>query len=317
MTWEFPDEGDTPLLSERNRAMKSLVLALLLTACALAQDIRPMVGKLTCHEAAEGEDLVAIAARYRLSVDHLAMANGFPITTINVEPGTRVWIPGLRVLPANPPRNGVVVNLPERLLYLFRKGRFVSYFPLSIGDEAAEGGRFRTPTGNYHIIEKIKAPTWYPPAWAKDRTPVPPGPKNPLGERWVGLSLPRTGIHGTNDPINVGNSVTHGCMRMYPHLLEEFYQQVEVGYTARLEYETSKLGKDAQGRIYLVNFPDVYKKSDSIKKAQSLLASARLKPARGNFTSVLELMLGMPVQVKERGSVYSEWCALAGVEDEE
>lgn len=276
-----------------------------------------MVGKPICHVAQENEDLVAIASRYRLSVDHLAYANGFPITMIQVKPGTRIWIPSQRVLPANPPKNGVVINLPERLLYLFRNGKFVNYYPLSIGDESAEGGRFRTPTGNYRIIEKLKSPTWYPPAWAKDRTPVPPGPNNPLGERWVGLSLPRTGIHGTNDPINVGNSVTHGCMRMYPHLLEEFYQQVEVGFVARIEYETSKLGKDSQGRLYLANFPDVYQKSNTMKSSQSLLARTKLRPGRKNFSSVMGLTLGLPVEIGNTASVYEELCDRVGIDPQD
>ena len=276
-----------------------------------------MVGQLTCHVAQEHEDLVSIAQHYRLSVDLLAYANGFPVTTISVQPGTQIWIPSQRILPASPPRNGIVINLPERLLYLFRNGQFVSYFPLSIGDESAEGGRFQTPTGSFRIIEKIQHPTWYPPAWAQDRTPVPPGPNNPLGERWVGLSLPRTGIHGTNDPINVGNSVTHGCMRMYPHLLDEFYRQVAVGFEARIEYETSKLGKDSHGRLYVVNFPDVYQKSNSVSRARSLLAIAKVKPARPNFTDILQLTLGVPIQVSETTSVYKEWCQRAHIDSEE
>ncbi|MBT9585598.1 L,D-transpeptidase [bacterium] len=282
---------------------------------ATAQGPRPMVGQLVCHQANPGEDLVQIASRYRLTVDHLAYANGFPITTLSVEPGTRVWVPGCRILPANPPHNGVVINLPERLLFLFRRGRFDGYYPLSIGDEVAEGGRFQTPTGHFRIIEKLKSPTWYPPAWAKDRTPVPPGPNNPLGEYWVGLSLPRTGVHGTNDPLNVGNSVTHGCMRMYPHLLKEFYDKVGVGFEARIEYETSKLGRDAQGRIYLVTFPDVYGKSDPLKRTQALLLQARLRPVRRNFSDVMGLLLGIPVEVRGHNSVEQEFCQRAGVSE--
>ena len=75
-----------------------------------------------------------------------------------------------------------------------------------------------------------------------------------------------------------------------------------------------KLGKDSQGRIFLVNFPDVYKKSDSIKRAQSLLASTRIQPGRSNFPSVMELMLGVPVAIKEKLSVYDELCQRAGIE---
>lgn len=291
-----------------------LWLLFLLSALVGAQP-RPLVGELVCHTAAEGEDVPSIALRYRLAVDHLAFANGFPITVLHTEPGTPVFVPSWRILPAHPPRDGLVVNLPERILYLFRHGKYVRYYPVSIGDEAAEKGRFRTPTGEFRIIEKVENPTWYPPAWAKDRTPVGPGPNNPLGERWIGLSLTRTGIHGTNDPLNVGNSVTHGCMRTHPELLRELYRDVAVGFEARIEYETAKLGRDAAGNVYVANFPDVYARSPSVAAAQKLLKKAGLKPRRPNFEEILKLQLGIPIRVAGTGSVYSEWCRQCGVKE--
>lgn len=298
--------------------MRSYMLAfvLLLTVLASAQDVRPMVGRLTAHKAVAGEDMARIALKYRLAVDHLAFANGFPITTIDVEPGASVFVPTWRILPANPPRNGVVVNLAERVLYLFRDGHFVRYYPVSIGDEVAEKGRFQTRTGNFSIIEKIKNPTWFPPSWAKDRRPVGPGPDNPLGERWIGLSLERTGIHGTNDPLNVGNSVTHGCMRTHPELLRELFDSVEVGFVARIDYETAKLGRDAQGNLYIVNFPDIYRKKPSYQAARQLLQRLGVKPARSNFDELLKLELGVPIRIQGEGSVWGEWAEAAGLDSE-
>lgn len=296
--------------------LRLLWLLLLLVGAAWAQDIRPMAGKLVSHRAVHGEDLVKVALQYRLGVDHLAFANGFPITTLEVEEDTPVFIPSWRILPANPPRNGIVINLAERILYLFQNGRFVRYYPISIGDESAENGRFQTPTGHYSIIEKIKNPTWFPPSWAKDRTPVGPGPNNPLGERWIGLSLPRTGVHGTNDPLNIGNSVTHGCMRTHPALLRELFNSVQVGYVARIEYETAKVGRGPDGSLYIANYPDVYKKQPSVEAAQRLLKRLGLKPARNNFDELLKLQLGVPLKVKGTGSVFAEWAALCGVDEE-
>lgn len=275
-----------------------------------------MVGTLVRHQVGESEDLAAVALRYRLAVEHLAFANGFPITIIDAEEGARLFVPSWRILPTNPPANGIVVNLPERLAYFFRNGAFVSHYPLSIGDEQVEGGRFQTPTGNFRVIEKVKNPTWYPPSWAPDRRPVAPGPKNPLGERWIGLSLPRTGIHGTNDPLNIGNSVTHGCMRTHPGLLNELYDKVRVGDVVRIEYQTARVGRDASGKLYVANFPDVYKKKPSLAAAQNLLQRAGLRPTRDNFQEILKLQLGMPVRVDGRGSLYQEWCQQAGVSAE-
>ena len=58
---------------------------------------------------------------------------------------------------------------------------------------------YPTPLGTFQIVVKWKNPWWYPPAspWAKGEKPVPPGPGNPLGTRWMGLSAPGVGIHGT------------------------------------------------------------------------------------------------------------------------
>lgn len=264
-------------------------------------------GKVVVHKVSAGEDLASIALKYSLAVDHIAFANGLPIASLEVVPGSELIIPTMRLLPADPPANGIVVNLPERILYLFKNGAFVKHYPVSIGDESFEKGRFQTPTGSFHIVEKIANPTWFPPAWNKDQKPVPPGPTNPLGERWIGLSLPRVGIHGTADPLNVGNSVTHGCMRTHNETLKELFNQVNVGMPIRIEYETARIGKDQAGNIYVCTFPDVYKKSDSFAKVQNLIRSSKGSPRRSNFNDILKLNLGVPIKLGGQGSVYDEW----------
>lgn len=291
-----------------SRFILPLVALASLAQAAFAQPIRPCVSELQTHVTAKNEDLFQIAQKYRLSVDQLAYANGFPITTIKVEEGTKLIIPTWRILPNNPPANGVVINLPERTIYLFRGGKFDRIYPISIGDEEAQKGRFATPDGNYKIIEKIKDPTWFPPSWAKDPKPVGPGPNNPLGDRWVGLSLPRTGIHGTNEPLNIGNSVTHGCMRTYPHLVREIFDLVEVGWPAVIEYETSKIGRTPSGELVFVTFPDVYKRSPTVPSLMKKLAAAHLtgKIKRKNFTSIAELNLGFPVSITASETVSEE-----------
>ena len=63
----------------------------------------------------------------------------------------------------------------------------------------------------------------------EDKDPVPPGPGNPLGTRWMGLSAPYVGIHGTPDAASIGYSVSHGCIRMLIPQVEWLFEQVEVG----------------------------------------------------------------------------------------
>ena len=91
--------------------------------------------------------------------------------------------------------------------------------------------RYPTPLGRFEIIVKWRNPWWYPPQsdWAKDAKPIPPGPGNPLGTRWMGISSPAVGIHGTPDPASIGYSVSHGCIRMLIPEVEWLFNQVEIG----------------------------------------------------------------------------------------
>ncbi len=74
---------------------------------------------------------------------------------------------------------------------------------------------------------------WYPPdsPWAEGQKPIPPGPDNPLGTRWLGLSAPGVGIHGTPSDASVGYSVSHGCIRMHIPQAEWLFNHVEIGTT--------------------------------------------------------------------------------------
>lgn len=291
----------TFLLPCRRAILTTAILAaVFLTQAAWAQsgDLRRVVGRNIVHTIKPGENMLTIAQRYGLAVDHLAFANGYSPVTVELNVGETLIVPGERILPKNPPANGLVLNLPERGIYLFRNGQFDRFVPVSIGDENG----FPTPTGQYHIIEKIKDPTWYPPAWAKEKGPVAPGPDNPLGGHWIGLSLPRTGIHGTNQPLNVGNSVTHGCIRAYPETVKKLFTDVVVGWPVRIEYETVKMGRGPNGERKIVTFPDVYKKQNPLKAAEKALGGAIPESLR----VLVALDLGVAMNVERNEALYQE-----------
>ena len=90
---------------------------------------------------------------------------------------------------------------------------------------------YPTPLGHFSIVTKQMNPWWYPPdsPWAAGLKPVPPGPGNPLGTRWMGLSAPGVGIHGTPDAASSGYSASHGCIRMRIPDAETVFAHVEVG----------------------------------------------------------------------------------------
>jgi lipoprotein-anchoring transpeptidase ErfK/SrfK len=93
---------------------------------------------------------------------------------------------------------------------------------------------YPTPAGRFSIVVKWVNPTWYPPtqdAWAAGLSPVPPGPDNPLGTRWMGLSVPGIGIHGTDEPTSIGYSASHGCIRMQVADSEWLFSRVRIGTT--------------------------------------------------------------------------------------
>ena len=80
---------------------------------------------------------------------------------------------------------------------------------------------------------KIRNPWWYPPAaaWADGLQPIPPGPGNPLGTRWMGLNVRGIGIHGTPDASSIGYSRSHGCVRMHISDAEWLFNHVTIGTT--------------------------------------------------------------------------------------
>ena len=66
---------------------------------------------------------------------------------------------------------------------------------------------------------------------------IAPGKDNPLGTRWMGLSLKGYGIHGTNVQSSVGKAISHGCFRMRKQDVEELYTLVKVGDTVMVRRE--------------------------------------------------------------------------------
>jgi lipoprotein-anchoring transpeptidase ErfK/SrfK len=119
----------------------------------------------------------------------------------------------------------VVLRGSNRLLF-FDDAKLVRWFGVATGRS-----EFPTPLGDYEVVNLQRNPWWYPPPsdWAKDADPVPPGPGNPLGTRWMGLSAPYVGIHGTPDAASIGYSASHGCIRMRISDAEWLFGHVEIG----------------------------------------------------------------------------------------
>jgi lipoprotein-anchoring transpeptidase ErfK/SrfK len=118
----------------------------------------------------------------------------------------------------------IVVSIPDRKLAVIESGHIVKIFSTAVG-----APRTPSPTGTFQIVQRIPDPTWY----TKGKI-VGPGKANPIGTRWIGLSLKGYGIHGTNNPASIGHSASHGCIRLRNRDVEELFTMVAVGDVVEL-----------------------------------------------------------------------------------
>jgi L,D-transpeptidase catalytic domain len=168
-----------------------------------------------------GRRLVREGARTRLRAALLAhrLSVRLPVRTIKASVTAR------NVGPA------VVVRRDSRRLFFYKgfspgKMRLARLFPVAVGQPA-----WPTPLGSFYVRTMRKNPWWYPPdeSWAEGAEPIPPGPGNPLGTRWMGLSIGGVGIHGTYNSGSVGTAASHGCIRMHISSAEWLYERVRIG----------------------------------------------------------------------------------------
>lgn len=120
----------------------------------------------------------------------------------------------------------IVIDQSELRLYFYLHGKLKLTYRVATGMPA-----YPTPNGSFRVVVMAKNPTWIPPdsPWAKGLEPIPPGDGNPLGTRWIGLSAPGVGIHGTNADWSIGSYASHGCVRMHIWEVEELFEYVKVG----------------------------------------------------------------------------------------
>jgi lipoprotein-anchoring transpeptidase ErfK/SrfK len=124
----------------------------------------------------------------------------------------------------------IVVSLEDRRLALVEDGQVKKVYSVAVGKRSTP-----SPTGTFTIERRVMNPIYH-----HSGKTVVPGPGNPVGTRWMGLSIPGYGIHGTNEPDSIGKAASHGCIRMAKADLEEFYALVAVGDTVELVGERNE-----------------------------------------------------------------------------
>jgi L,D-transpeptidase ErfK/SrfK len=223
---------------------------------------RAMEGREATYTVRSGDNLHLIAGRHGVGWRVVAEQNGLP-PPYKLRAGQTLTIRSRWIVP--PPIDGILINLPEARLYLYREGKLHRVYGLGMGMPT-----WKTPEGDFIIRSKAYKPTWHvPPSIQKElaeqgkevRTVVPPGPDNPLGEHWLQLSLPGYGIHGTIAPASIGQFRSHGCIRVHPDDMAELFDLAEKDTPVTIFYAPVKLARTEDGRIFLEAHRDIYKQA--------------------------------------------------------
>jgi len=208
----------------------------------------------------KGDSFISLGSWYGIDSELLAQANGLRSRS-RLKPGDGLWIDNRHIVPSDID-DGILINVPQRMLYLLSSGRLAAAYPVSVGRPG-----WRTPRGDFTVVEMRKNPVWrVPPSIQAEmaaegkrvRTRVPPGPNNPLGQYWVGLSLSAIGCHGTIAPLSIYHFRTHGCIRLHPDDAASLYSRVEVGTPGEIIYQPVLMARLDDGRIFVEANPDSY-----------------------------------------------------------
>jgi L,D-transpeptidase ErfK/SrfK len=121
----------------------------------------------------------------------------------------------------------IVVSIPDRKLAVVENNEVVQVFAVAVGAPATP-----SPTGTFTIVNRVANPTYYHPG-----TVIAPGPRNPIGTRWIGLNQKGYGIHGTDQPASIGYAQSHGCIRLRNADVERLFERVRAGDVVELHAE--------------------------------------------------------------------------------
>lgn len=218
------------------------------------------------------ESLRIIASRLGVRLKDIARLNRLK-TDATLYPGERLKYNNRRIVPKSI-RNGIVVNIPDRSLYLLRNGRVSASYPVALGmAKKKESTIWRTPVGRFQIIDKQENPSWRIPLSIQKEMEengeevvevVPPGPKNPLGKYAMRTTLAGILIHSTTRPASINSYSSHGCIRVMPEHMKRLFKAVSVPMQGEIVYQPVKMEVTGDGRVFLEVNRDSYGKFEDI-----------------------------------------------------
>jgi lipoprotein-anchoring transpeptidase ErfK/SrfK len=236
-----------------------------------------LVGSKGVYTVVKADTVRLVAAKLGVSPQHLRSMNGLDARAY-LTVGQKLAYNNLKIIPRQM-KDGIIINIPDRTLYYFQRGALVRSLPVAVGSKTKnEKYVWQTPVGKFKITGKVKNPTWtVPPSIQTEMeeqgkevfATLPPGPENPLGKYAIRTSIPGIMIHSTTRPSSIYSFSSHGCIRLSPNQMEEFFPQIRVNTKGEIIYKPVKLAVTENGRVYLEVHRDVY------NKRPSLVAEAR------------------------------------------
>jgi len=252
----------------RRLAVRGAIFMSALLLCALtapAGETNGLYGQVVedrlVYHAVKGDYLIKIAGMHGVELDYLLKQN--PPKGKYVQIGERFDIFRRTIVPAVI-EDGLLVNIPDRTLYIFEDGKLKGHFPVGLGRPD-----WQTPTGAFSILYKQKDPTWF----------VPPSIQAEMkaaGQKVIETMPPM--FHETNHPESVYRFRSHGCIRMKGADVWVLYQVVDVGVEGVITYLPVKLARTDSGKVYLEVHKDVYgMDGDPLAEAVELIEKNRLE----------------------------------------
>lgn len=232
-----------------------------------------IVGGETVYVVEKGDAFELIGAKLGVNWKNIAKRNNLDSKKI-LRVGQKLKVNTRKIVP-KVMHDGIVINIPDRMLYLFEKGKLKNVFPVGLGMPSWRGvTRWRTPVGKFRVIKKLTNPTWYVPESIQRKmkmrgesvkTVIQPGPQNPLGRYAIKISIRGILIHETIWPSTVYQYKSHGCIRVLPKHMEKFFEEVKINTTGELIYRPVKVAVSEKGRVFLEVHRDSYGKVKDLR----------------------------------------------------
>ena len=220
-------------------SMRTVLIAITIALAPAALAAQPLTGDVHTVAVTRGDTLRSLGSRFGVDPATIARDNG-RVLDAPLRVGETLSIDNRHIVPALPADVTLVVNVPQRMLFAVTSSGVTAY-PAAVGRRT-----WPTPLGEFSIATKETNPTWDVPESIREEArragrtlplKVPPGPGNPLGAYWLGLSVGSVGIHGTNAPSSVYQVITHGCIRLQPDDISALFGLVNVGARGVLLYQ--------------------------------------------------------------------------------